>query len=337
MIPRVIGFRFKSGINGRSLATGSSARVNQTRNKSLNCHPFRSTFNCHPSWNTFKCHPSWNSWKGGSDLNLVPIQGTRCFHCSERKESPKLLLLFIRPFIAGLSGRVARWWWNRQPRRRREEIVMRVKRNSHKLLYSLAAYCVCVLTYWFSSRQKTPITGRPRFMAFTAENLRMISDMAMEQIVTGSRGKVLPQWDPRVERVVRVASRIVSANKTLPHLREGEMTVSVINEPGLVNAMVTSQCQIIVYADMVTLCSTDDELAMVLAHELSHAALDHVAEKISNAYLVGFFSAPIIAALWALLPSDFVAWIATIGMNKLIQLSIDLPYSRCVRIYSFWL
>lgn len=314
MTPRVIGYRFKCGISGRSLVTGSFARVNQGRKKSL------------------KCHPSWNSWKLTSNLNFVP---TRCFHCSERKESPKLLLLLIRPFIAGLSGRIARWWWNRQPKEMKAKILIKVKRNSQKLLYGVAIYCVGVMAYWLYCREKTPITGRRRFMAFTAENLRMISDMAMEQIVIESREKVLPQSDPRVERVIRVASRIVSANKTLPHLRDGKITVSVINEPGLVNAMVTSQCQIILYADMLTLCSSDDELAMVLAHELSHAALDHVAEKISNAYLVGFFTAPIIAAFWALLPSDFVAWIATLGMNKFIEFSIDLPYSRYVQICSF--
>lgn len=79
---------------------------------------------------------------------------------------------------------------------------------------------------------------------------------------------------------------------------------------------------------MLNLCKTDDELAMVLSHELAHAVLDHVAEKISSSYLIGFFTAPVIAALWAILPSDFVAYLATLAMNKIVELSVELPYSR---------
>lgn len=183
---------------------------------------------------TYNSHSFWNISR-----KLIVPDATRCFHCSHRRDSPKLVILLIRPFVAGITGRLARFWWNRQPKTRKARILIKIRDNRNKILYALAAYFGGVVIYWLIHQERAPLTNRIRFMAFTAENLRSISDMAMEQLVAGQEHKILPADDPRSVRVMRVASRIIANNRHLPHLKDEKFTVTVIDEPGQTNAMVS--------------------------------------------------------------------------------------------------
>ena len=55
---------------------------------------------------------------------------------------------------------------------------------------------------------------------------------------------------PYVKRVVDTAQRIVRANKDVKQFRGVEWRVSVLDQPGLLNAMVTGDGQIIVFKGM---------------------------------------------------------------------------------------
>ena len=106
---------------------------------------------------------------------------------------------------------------------------------------------------------------------------------------------------------------------------------------------------------MIDLCDNDDQLAVVLGHEMAHAVLGHVPEKLTLASFVQVFivrspgslleQIPYyditmitvycqmvllvpMAFLWALLPNDGIAFVADWFVQKVSQLFIDLPYSR---------
>lgn len=77
-----------------------------------------------------------------------------------------------------------------------------------------------------------------------------------------------------------------------------------------------------------TSCETNDELAVILSHEMSHAILDHVAEKLNQTYLFGYITLPVFAVIWAFMPSDLLAIAMTFLYNQAIELTVNLPYSR---------
>jgi len=87
----------------------------------------------------------------------------------------------------------------------------------------------------------------------------------------------------------------------------------------------------IVFKDLIDIVN-EDELGIVLCHELSHAVLDHVSEKISNAFLTGWFTAPILAIIWAVVPTDTMAVIVSTLFQKLSSIALDLPYSRTLEL-----
>ena len=51
----------------------------------------------------------------------------------------------------------------------------------------------------------------------------------------------------------------------------------------------------------------DDELAIIMAHEMSHAILQHAAEEISHSRLLDVISIGMVLVFWAILPTDLTA------------------------------
>ncbi|KAI1293033.1 Metalloendopeptidase OMA1, mitochondrial [Halotydeus destructor] len=200
------------------------------------------------------------------------------------------------------------------------------KRHRHKIWAVFGAYLASVLIYWVCNMKEVPITRRVRFMSFDSDEISDLTEEAAKAMV--QENVILELSHPAVQRVLKTAKRIIAANNDIERMKEMEWTVSMVDVPGMINAMVTGKGQIIIFKDIVDACATDDELGIILAHEMSHAILDHVPEKISNTYLVGFFTAPILFLIWALLPSDLWAAVFHFLYHNATSFAISLPYSR---------
>lgn len=87
------------------------------------------------------------------------------------------------------------------------------------------------------------------------------------------------------ERVERIAGRLVAqAVLYRPETREWNWEISVIDDPDTVNAFAMAGGKMAVYSGLIEqLKPTDDELAQVVGHEISHALSAHTAEKMSVA------------------------------------------------------
>ncbi|KAI1293030.1 Metalloendopeptidase OMA1, mitochondrial [Halotydeus destructor] len=132
--------------------------------------------------------------------------------------------------------------------------------------------------------KEVPITRRHRFMCFDSDDIRFLTEKQVEKQL--HQRVILELSHPAVQRVLKTAKRIIAANNDIKRMTEMEWTVSMLDVPGMINAMVTGKGEIIIYKDMVDACATDDELGIVLAHEMSHAILDHTLEKLSNGLLI---------------------------------------------------
>lgn len=115
---------------------------------------------------------------------------------------------------------------------------------------------------------------------------------------------------------------------------------------------------IIIFRGIIDLTESDDQLAFILAHEMSHAILGHnvsimkdrilsqrlyiiqnsihyydfhlifQAEKMSQAYLMDLLLIIPLAIIWAILPSDTLAMISHWIICKFNEILVDLPFSR---------
>jgi len=93
----------------------------------------------------------------------------------------------------------------------------------------------------------------------------------------------LPSTDDYVKRLDRVVDKIIHSNKDIEGLGELIWTPSVVDDDNRCDILILKESgYIIVFKKLMDLCETDDQLAYVLAHQLSHLLLDHRREPVIN-------------------------------------------------------
>lgn len=176
------------------------------------------------------------------------------------------------------------------------------------------------------------------------------------------KNKLLPSNHPTSKRVARVATQLLNANNDLSQIHDHEWSVSVVDDKNIKNAFVLPSGNIFVFTGMLALCDNDQQLGVILAHEMSHAVLAHGAElvghrsklrhwcaamichfadvgllndvwqlcpsQISHAHLVDLLFVCVLAIVWAFLPSDYTAAITSAISRFVMSLILDQPYSR---------
>ena len=132
----------------------------------------------------------------------------------------------------------------------------------------------------------TSPTGRSQLMLVSPEQAISASQEAYVQTLQPlqKEGKLDP--DPATTaRVREVTGRVIAqAIQLFPASRNWDWSVRVIDEPETVNAWCMAGGKMAVYTGLLNKVKpTDDELAQVMAHEVSHALANHTAEKMSMA------------------------------------------------------
>ena len=139
----------------------------------------------------------------------------------------------------------------------------------------------------------------------------------------GAAGKLVT--DPNVtRRIDQITGRLVAQAVMLrPETAQWEWSVEVIDDPETINAWCMAGGRMAVYTGLIQkLDPTDDELAQVMGHEISHALANHTAEKMSVAMAT---QAGVAAA--GIFAEDNAG--AIIGVAALAaQYAVQLPNSR---------
>jgi len=100
----------------------------------------------------------------------------------------------------------------------------------------------------------------------------------------GTAGKLVT--DPAIKaRVDKITGRLVAqAVMVRPATAQWEWSVQVIDDPMMINAWCMAGGRMAVYTGLLQqIQPTDDELAQVMGHEISHALANHTAERMSVA------------------------------------------------------
>ena len=141
------------------------------------------------------------------------------------------------------------------------------------------------LSFMLSSCTTTP-TGRSQFMMVSEESAITQSATAYAQAMDGYAKKGQLSNDQKlVERVNKITGRLIyEAIIMRPDTRDWKWSMKVIDDPKTVNAWSMAGGRMALYTGLIEkIKPTDDELAQVLAHEISHALAKHTAEKMSVA------------------------------------------------------
>ena len=139
----------------------------------------------------------------------------------------------------------------------------------------------------FFNKPDLILKGRRKFLSMKSSTVEKIGQYDLDTITETYTESILPEEHPYYERVAQVATRILKSNSDISEIRQKTWTVSVIDDTEK-NAFVLPSGNIFVNTGMLSVCSNDDELGIVLAHEIAHTVLKHASELLTESLFVRY-------------------------------------------------
>lgn len=164
-----------------------------------------------------------------------------------------------------------------------------------------------------------PETGRRSLMLFSAGQELQLGASEFENVQNQQRVSTDPALNARVRRVGERIARAVGSD-----LPSAQWEFVVFDDPKEVNAFALPGGKVGVYSGLLRVAQTDDELAVVMGHEIGHVTARHGSERMSQALLVALGGLALDAGLKD--TSDRDAWLAAYGVGSAV--AVVLPYSR---------
>lgn len=170
----------------------------------------------------------------------------------------------------------------------------------------------------------TTPTGRSQLMLVSPNSAIVESEKAYASTVgeLDSESKLVtdPAW---VKRISTITGRLVTeAIAMQPETKDWKWSVAIINDPETLNAWCMAGGRMAIYTGIVEkLQLTDDEIAQIMGHEISHALAHHTAERMSRAVAMnaGLMVTSVITDNNGLVLS---------GTAMAAKLALELPNSR---------
>lgn len=135
----------------------------------------------------------------------------------------------------------------------------------------------------------TTLTGRNQLMIVSPNSAIVESEKAYVSTVGElDSNKQLITDKAWVNRISNITGRLVTeAIKLQPETKDWKWSVAIIDDPNTLNAWCMAGGRMAIYTGIVTqLNLTDDEIAQIMGHEISHALANHTAERMSRAVLM---------------------------------------------------
>jgi predicted Zn-dependent protease len=170
----------------------------------------------------------------------------------------------------------------------------------------------------------TSPTGRRQLMLVSEDSAIASSKQAYMETVKelNDSGKLEENWVINKRVDVITGQLITEAIKMRADTANWEWSVVVIDDPETVNAWCMAGGRMAIYTGLIKQVDpTDDELAQVMAHEISHALAKHTAEKMSMQIATSVGVAAVGIA------SDNTG-VALSGAALAAMLAVNLPNSR---------
>lgn len=287
---------------------------------------------------------SWKPSNCWQPLRTVPLVGrgnltkspticavkSRVFHTTSRNDIPPVVLLFVKPLaklVSIISGRTFRKWWQRLSPEQKQYYKDHIFKRKTTIGAVVAILCLASIVHYYTHLQSTPLTNRRRYVALTPEQFLKIAQFECDMELESVKDKIVAPNNAVYKNVLRVVQRIVNSNQDLDLLSKQVWTVTVVDSDEA-NASVLPTGNIFVNTGLLKVAQNEDQLAVVLGHEIAHALLGHGAEHLSFATVLDVVVIIVMGAIWAIMPTDGIAIVTDWFYNRVMQLMLHLPYSR---------
>lgn len=163
----------------------------------------------------------------------------------------------------------------------------------------------------------TSVTGRRQLMLTSTDQETQLGFQAFDQMKKEVPISTNPQYKSQVERVgARIAEQ---AKKEMPNAK----WEFVVFESKEANAFCLPGGKIGVYTGILPITKTDEGLAVVIGHEVAHAANRHGGERMSQAGLVQ----TVTQAAGSAVPEKY-SQLTMVALGGIGKVGVELPYSR---------
>jgi predicted Zn-dependent protease len=183
-----------------------------------------------------------------------------------------------------------------------------------------ATVCTLVAAWVLAGCETNPVTGRSQLMIVSEAQAQSASAQAYAKTVTDARSKGKVDTNPgRTARVQAITKRLIAQARVMVPASGGWAWQMHVIDDNAVNAWCMPGGKMAVYTGLLDrLQPSDDELAQVIGHEISHALLQHGRERMSRA----------VALNVALQAGSIAAGVDLTGLESVAVVALELPNSR---------
>lgn len=188
-------------------------------------------------------------------------------------------------------------------------------------------WCVMPLLAMLAACSTNPISGRSQLLLVSEQTAIAESAQAYQTMIGGLDKKGKISTDAKLNaRIHLITDRLIDqAVNYRPETRDWVWSVQVIDDPKTVNAFCMAGGKMAIYTGLVEkIKPSDDEIAAVMGHEISHALLQHSREQMSEQAVAGVGVALIGASAVSNSDQQMRETVAGLGAMTLIL----LPHSR---------
>ena len=178
-------------------------------------------------------------------------------------------------------------------------------------------------TLWFCGCYTVPETGRSSLSMGSEDELASMAAMQFTQIKLQTPVSKDPDYNRRVQRVGNKIAKVVSDD-----IPNADWEFVVFEDDSQINAFAMPGGKVAVYTGLLKVARTDDELAIVMGHEIAHVAARHSNERFSQELIKsGLMNVGAIALSGSGLSSvEGELLLTAVGAGA--ELGVMLPFSR---------
>ena len=228
--------------------------------------------------------------------------------------------------LAMVLGRWVRVWWSRLSQKERDAYRKRMARYKHIFYVLGGTVGGGTLLFYMLHLEEAPITKRRRLMILNEKEVDHFVKEERDRYISAFKDALVPPSSPVYVYVKEVVQRLLSTRVT-----EDMETIHwklYLVHCDMFNAFVLPSGEIFVFTGLLASMKSRDELAIILAHEISHALLNHGAEGLSHHGVTEVVSLAAISAIWALTQSAYLSMLIQQIHNSLMTIFFNLPYNR---------
>jgi predicted Zn-dependent protease len=167
-----------------------------------------------------------------------------------------------------------------------------------------------------------PVTGRKELVMISPEQELSLGAQSFAEVTKSETVSHDPEMNARVQRV---GQRIAQAvGNEMPN---ASWQFTVFDSPE-VNAFALPGGKVGVYTGLLQLATSDDELAIVMGHEIGHVVARHGAERMSQAQLISGAGQLLTAGLETKVTDPKIMQAVQLAYGAGTTLGVTLPHSR---------